>query len=136
MSRATAPIGVSHQGQFPCRDTFRLNLLPGVALSDAIKVKSRQMEQDIKMPNTIHASFAGTLQAYQQSTRHREPLLIIAALLAVYIVAGHVFYESLIHPITILSTLSAVGGRGFVAGVDDCQQNFHDEWAGRKIDLA
>ncbi|HEX4349249.1 MAG TPA: efflux RND transporter permease subunit, partial [Verrucomicrobiae bacterium] len=101
----TAPIAVAHQGQFPSV-TLSFNLVPGMALSDAIK-EINQMEQEIKMPNTIHSNFSGALQAYQQSLA-TEPLLILAALLAVYIVLG-ILYESYIHPITILSTLPSAG---------------------------
>ncbi len=101
----TAPIAVNHQGQFPAV-TLSFNLVPGFALSDAVKA-IQQMEQTIKMPETIHGSFAGTLQAFQQSLG-TEPFLIFAALLAVYIVLG-ILYESYIHPLTILSTLPSAG---------------------------
>ena len=101
----TAPISVSHQGQFPSV-TLSFNLIPGMALSDAVK-EIQQMEQQVKMPNTIHAGFSGTLLAYQQLIIP-EILLIIAALLAVYIVLG-ILYESLIHPLTILSTIPSAG---------------------------
>ena len=101
----TAPIAVNHQGQFPSV-TLSFNLVPGFALSDAVKA-IQQMEQQIKMPETIHGSFAGTLQAFQQSLG-TEPFLILAALIAVYIVLG-MLYESYIHPITILSTLPSAG---------------------------
>jgi multidrug efflux pump subunit AcrB len=102
---ATAPLAVNHQGQFPAV-TFSFNLAPGVALSDAVQVIN-QTEQSIGMPATIHGSFAGTAQAFQTSLAS-EPLLIVAALLAVYIVLG-ILYESYIHPITILSTLPSAG---------------------------
>ncbi|HSY20272.1 MAG TPA: multidrug efflux RND transporter permease subunit [Candidatus Acidoferrales bacterium] len=101
----TAPISVNHQGQFPAV-TLSFNLTPGFALSDAVK-SIQQMEQKIKMPGTIHGNFAGTLQAFQQSLA-TEPFLILAALVAVYIVLG-MLYESYIHPITILSTLPSAG---------------------------
>ncbi|MGA2246310.1 MAG: efflux RND transporter permease subunit [Verrucomicrobiota bacterium] len=101
----TAPIAVNHQGQFPSV-TISFNLVPGMALSDAVR-EINQMEQDEKMPNTIHANFSGALQAYQQSLSS-EPLLILAALFAVYIVLG-ILYESLIHPITIILTLPSAG---------------------------
>jgi NodT family efflux transporter outer membrane factor (OMF) lipoprotein len=101
----TAPIAVNHQGQFPAV-TISFNLVPGFALSDAVK-EIQQMEQQIKMPETVHGSFAGTLQAFQQSLGN-EFFLIIAALLAVYIVLG-ILYESYIHPITILLTLPSAG---------------------------
>jgi multidrug efflux pump len=101
----TAPIAVNHQGQFPAV-TLSFNLVPGVSLSDAVK-EIQQMEQKIKLPETVHGSFAGTLQAFQQSLG-TEPYLILAALFAVYIVLG-ILYESYIHPITILSTLPSAG---------------------------
>jgi multidrug efflux pump subunit AcrB len=101
----TAPIAVNHQGQFPSV-TLSFNLAPGMSLSEAVK-EINQMEQDIKMPNSIHASFSGTLLAYQQSLS-TAIWLILAALLAVYIVLG-ILYESYIHPITILSTLPSAG---------------------------
>jgi multidrug efflux pump subunit AcrB len=86
--------------------TLSFNLAPGVALSDAVKAIN-QTEQSIGMPATIHGSFAGTAQAFQSSLAS-EPMLIVAALLAVYIVLG-ILYESYIHPITILSTLPSAG---------------------------
>jgi multidrug efflux pump len=101
----TAPITVNHQGQFPAV-TLSFNLAPGIALSDAVK-SIQQMEQKIRMPETIHGNFSGTLQAFQQSLA-TEPFLILAALVAVYIVLG-ILYESYIHPITILSTLPSAG---------------------------
>ncbi len=102
---ATAPLAVNHQGQLPAV-TFSFNLASGVALSDAVQAIN-QTEQSIGMPATIHGSFAGTAQAFQTSLAS-EPLLIVAALLAVYIVLG-ILYESYIHPITILSTLPSAG---------------------------
>jgi multidrug efflux pump len=102
---ATAPLAVNHQGQFPSV-TFSFNLAPGVALSDAVQAIN-QTEQSIGMPATIHGSFSGTAQAFQSSLAS-EPLLIVAALLAVYIVLG-ILYESYVHPITILSTLPSAG---------------------------
>ena len=101
----TAPITVSHQGQFPSV-TVSFNLAPGVALSDAVKT-IQEMQQRIGMPGRIHGSFSGTLQAFQTSLA-TEPILIITALLAVYIVLG-ILYESYVHPITILSTLPSAG---------------------------
>ena len=101
----TAPIAVNHQGQFPSV-TLSFNLTPGMSLSQAVQ-EIDQMEQDIKMPNSIHASFSGTLLAYQQSLS-TALWLILAALVAVYIVLG-ILYESFIHPITILSTLPSAG---------------------------
>ncbi len=103
--RTTAPITVSHQGQFPAV-TISFNLAPGMALSDAVKT-IQEMEQTIGMPGRIHGSFSGTLQAFQQSLAS-TPFLILTALAAVYIVLG-ILYESYIHPITILSTLPSAG---------------------------
>jgi multidrug efflux pump len=101
----TAPLAVNHQGQFPSV-TVSFNLAPGVALSDAA-AEIGKMEENMGMPATVHGMFAGTLQAYQASLA-TEPLLIITAILAVYIVLG-ILYESFIHPITILSTLPSAG---------------------------
>jgi len=101
----TAALAVNHQGQFPSV-TVSFNLAPGVALSQA-SAEITQMEERLGMPDTIHAMFSGTLQAYQASLA-TEPLLIVTAILAVYIVLG-ILYESCIHPITILSTLPSAG---------------------------
>jgi len=102
---STAPLAVNHQGQFPAV-TLSFNLAPGLALSDAVS-RIHQMEQSIGMPATITGSFSGTLEAFQASLA-TQPILIIAALMAVYIVLG-ILYESYIHPITILSTLPSAG---------------------------
>jgi multidrug efflux pump subunit AcrB len=104
-------LSVSHQGQFPAV-TLSFNLAPGIALSQAIDAIG-QAQAEIRMPGGIRASFQGTAQAFQQSLAS-EPILILAALLAVYIVLG-VLYESLIHPITILSTLPSAGVGALVA---------------------
>ncbi|HXX43615.1 MAG TPA: multidrug efflux RND transporter permease subunit [Candidatus Acidoferrales bacterium] len=101
----TAALAVNHQGQLPSA-TVSFNLAPGVALSQA-SAEITQMQERLGMPDTIHAMFSGTFQAYQASLA-TEPLLIITAILAVYIVLG-ILYESCIHPITILSTLPSAG---------------------------
>jgi multidrug efflux pump len=101
----TAPLSVNHQSQFPSV-TISFNLAPGVALSDAAGTIN-QMEQKIGMPQSIRGMFSGTLQAFQSSLS-TEPMLIITALLAVYIVLG-ILYESFIHPITIISTIPSAG---------------------------
>src|SRR4029079_14046737 len=101
----TAPIAVNHQGQFPSV-TISFNLGGGMALSDAVS-EIQQMQQRIAIPGTIHGNFSGTAQAFQASLVS-EPFLILAALMAVYIVLG-ILYESYIHPITILSTLPSAG---------------------------
>jgi multidrug efflux pump len=100
-----APLAISHQGQFPST-TISFNLRPGVSLEQALGAIERT-ERDLRVPATIHGSFQGTAQAFQSSLAS-EPLLIMAALIAVYIVLG-VLYESYIHPVTILSTLPSAG---------------------------
>jgi multidrug efflux pump len=102
---ATAPLVVTHQGQFPSI-TLSFNLRPGLALGDAVAAVEEAGSQ-IGLPGTIHGSFQGTAQAFQASLAS-EPLLIAAALVTVYIVLG-VLYESTIHPVTILSTLPSAG---------------------------
>ena len=97
----TTPLQVNHTGLFPSV-TVSFNLGPGYALSDATREIS-EMEQSLGMPATVHGFFSGTAQAYQQSLA-TEKYLVITALLAVYIVLG-ILYESLIHPLTIISTL-------------------------------
>jgi len=97
----TTPISVNHTGLFPSV-TISFNLAPGVSLSTATQ-EIQQMQDRLGTPQTIHGFFAGTLQAFQASLS-TEPMLVITAILAVYIVLG-ILYESLIHPITILSTL-------------------------------
>ncbi len=97
----TTPLSISHTGLFPSV-TVSFNLAPNVSLSDAT-LRISEMQQRLGTPSTIHGFFAGTLLAYQQSLS-TEPMLIVTALLAVYIVLG-ILYESLIHPLTIISTL-------------------------------
>jgi multidrug efflux pump len=98
-------LSVNHQGQFPSV-TISFNLPVGTSLSQAVPV-IEQAEREIGLPLTMHGSFQGTAQAYQDALSS-EPILIAAALITVYIVLG-VLYESLIHPITILSTLPSAG---------------------------
>ena len=95
------PLSVNHTGLFPSV-TVSFNLGTGMALSDATR-EVAEMQQRLNMPPTVRGFFAGTAQAYQASLAS-EPLLIVTALLAVYIVLG-ILYESLVHPITIISTL-------------------------------
>jgi multidrug efflux pump len=97
----TTPLALNHTGLFPSV-TVSFNLAPGVSLSDAT-LKIAEMQQRLGTPSTVHGFFAGTLLAYQQSLG-TEPLLVVTAILAIFIVLG-VLYESLVHPITILSTL-------------------------------
>jgi hydrophobe/amphiphile efflux-1 (HAE1) family protein len=102
---STTALSVSHQGQFPAV-TLSFNLAPSIALGQAVDAINLA-ERDMGLPSSIHPSFAGTAQAFQASLANM-PLLILAALIAVYIVLG-VLYESYIHPITILSTLPSAG---------------------------
>ncbi len=99
------PIGVNHQGAFVAA-TISFNLPPGKSLGDATAAIARA-SASIRMPASIVGSFAGTAATFQQSTSS-EPMLILAALVAVYIVLG-ILYESAVHPITILSTLPSAG---------------------------
>ncbi|HYB62194.1 MAG TPA: multidrug efflux RND transporter permease subunit [Methylomirabilota bacterium] len=101
----TAALSVNHQGQFPSV-TVSFNLAPGVSLGQAAD-EITATEQRMGMPSTIHGMFSGTLEAFQASLQ-TMPYLILTALAAVYIVLG-ILYESLIHPITILSTLPSAG---------------------------
>jgi multidrug efflux pump len=101
----TTALAVNHQGQFP-GITLSFNLAPGVALGDAVAAITAA-EREIGLPASIRATFQGTAQAFQASLAN-EPLLILAALLAVYVVLG-MLYESYIHPLTILSTLPSAG---------------------------
>ncbi len=103
--RDNTSLAVPHQGQFPAT-TISFNLAPGVSLGDAVKV-IQKAEADMRFPAGIHASFTGTAAAFQDSLKN-EPYLILAALVAVYLVLG-MLYESYIHPITILSTLPSAG---------------------------
>ncbi len=96
---------VNHQGQYPAV-TLTFNLAPNVALGNAVTALEKAQAQ-LGMPPSLHATFQGTAQAFQDSLRN-EPYLILAALVAVYIVLG-ILYESLIHPLTILSTLPPAG---------------------------
>src|SRR5262249_51454724 len=101
----TTTLAVNHHGQFPAA-TISFNLAPGASLGAGLQAIEKA-RLDIGMPASIQASFQGTAQAFQASLANM-PLLILAALLAVYNVLG-VDYESYIHPITILSTLPCAG---------------------------
>ncbi len=106
-----AALQVNHQGQYPAI-TLTFNLAPNVALGDAVSALEKA-SREMGMPSGIHASFQGTAQAFQDSIRN-EPLLILAAIVTVYIVLG-ILYESLIHPLTILSTLPPAGAGAILA---------------------
>jgi multidrug efflux pump len=102
---STTPLAVNHQGFFPSV-TLSFNLALGVALGDAVKAV-QAAERGVGLPASIQGSFQGTAQAFQASLAN-QPVLILAALVAVYIVLG-VLYESYMHPLTILSTLPSAG---------------------------
>jgi multidrug efflux pump len=97
----TTPLAINHTGLFPSV-TVSFNLAPNLSLSDAT-ASITQMQKRLGAPSTLQGFFAGTLLAYQQSLS-TEPVLILTALLAVYIVLG-ILYESLVHPLTIISSL-------------------------------
>jgi len=98
---STSPLAVNHTGLFPSV-TVSFNLAPGVSLGQATE-QIDAIQQKLNFPQSIHGQFAGTAQAFKQSLSS-EKYLVITAIFAVYIVLG-ILYESLIHPITILSTL-------------------------------
>jgi multidrug efflux pump len=112
-TQGITPIRLAHQGQFPAT-TLSFNLNEGVALSDAVAAINRA-EIEMGMPASITGKFAGTARAYQEALDN-QPILIGTALLAVYIVLG-MLYESLIHPLTIISTLPSAGVGALVAMV-------------------
>jgi len=98
-------LSIQHQGQFPAV-TLSFNLAPGAALGDAVDAINR-VSASMRLPATITGNFQGTAQAFQSSLKS-QPYLILAALVAVYIILG-MLYESYIHPLTILSTLPSAG---------------------------
>ena len=102
---STTPLAVAHQSQIPSV-TLSFNVAPGVALGDAVS-SIDEVERQAGLPATIQTSYQGAAQAYQDSLS-TEPMLIAAALITVYLVLG-ILYESLIHPITILSTIPSAG---------------------------
>jgi len=112
-TQGITPIRLPHQGQFPAT-TLSFNLAENVPLSEAVSAINRA-EVEMGLPANITGRFAGTAQAYQQALAN-QPILIGAALLAVYIVLG-MLYESLIHPLTIISTLPSAGVGALVAMV-------------------
>jgi multidrug efflux pump len=101
----TAALAITRQGQFPAV-TLSFNLAPGASLGEAV-IAIQAATRQLGLPTSIQGRFQGTAQAFQASLTN-EPLLIAAALVAVYLVLG-VLYESYIHPLTILSTLPSAG---------------------------
>ena len=102
---ANTPLMVNHTGQFPSA-TVSFNLAPGVSLGEAVEAVEAVAE-DLAMPATVQGRFSGTAQMFRASLVD-QPLLILAAILAVYIVLG-ILYESFVHPVTILSTIPSAG---------------------------
>jgi multidrug efflux pump len=109
--RSSTPLAVNHQSQFPAV-TLSFNLRSGASLGDAVDAVDRAA-RGISMPASLHGAFEGTARVFQDSLAN-EPWLIVAALAAVYIVLG-VLYESLVHPLTILSTLPSAGAGAMLA---------------------
>jgi multidrug efflux pump len=105
IEQGTAPLSVSHQGQFAAY-TISFNLNEGVSLSDAKPLIAREMAR-LGVPANVRGSFQGTAKVFQES-QSSQPLLIVLALVTLYIVLG-VLYESYVHPLTILSTLPSAG---------------------------
>ncbi len=103
--RDTAPLSVRHEGQFPAA-TITFNVPPGVAMGTSLAAV-QQAADDLGMPATVHTSTGGNAR-YLQQTVQSEPPLLLAALIAMYIVLG-VLYESLSQPLTIISTLPSAG---------------------------
>jgi multidrug efflux pump subunit AcrB len=118
LERTSAPTSINHQNSFPAV-TISFNLAPGASLGDAVNAIDQAMT-DLGAPATLQGSFQGTAEAFQSSLA-TVPLLILAALAAIYVVLA-ILYESLVHPITILSTLPSAGVGGllilFVFGQD------------------
>ncbi len=105
LKRSSAPLTIAHQGQFPVV-TVSFNVAPGSSLGQAVAAVEKA-KNDLNMPVSLQGSFQGTAEAYQ-GIGSNEAVLILAALLAVYIVLG-ILYESFVHPVTILSTLPSAG---------------------------
>jgi hydrophobe/amphiphile efflux-1 (HAE1) family protein len=100
-----APLVVNHQGQFPSI-TISFNLAPGAAIGEAVSA-IQKVEQELRLPLSLQTSFQGNAQAFGASLQS-TPILIAASLFVIYLILG-ILYESLIHPVTIISTLPAAG---------------------------
>jgi multidrug efflux pump len=105
LERSSAPLSIMHQGQFPA-STITFNLAPGVALGEAARLVE-EAQRAIGMPATVRGEFAGNARVFR-SFQTGQSLLILAALVSIYLVLG-ILYESLIHPLTIISTLPTAG---------------------------
>ena len=105
IEKTLAPLVINHQGSFPAV-TITYNLAPNVTIEAASRAIERAVAE-LHLPDTLHQEFAGDAKAYQRSVG-AQPMVILAALLAIYIILG-VLYESLAHPLTIISTLPSAG---------------------------
>jgi multidrug efflux pump len=105
VEKTLAPLVINHQGQFPAV-TITYNLAPNVPIETASQAIEKAVAE-LHLPDTLHTEFAGDVRVYQRSVGS-QPLVILAALLAIYIILG-VLYESLAHPLTIISTLPSAG---------------------------
>jgi multidrug efflux pump len=105
IEKTLAPLVINHQGQFPSV-TISYNLAPGVTMEGAQDAIEKAVAE-LHLPETLHTEFAGDAKVYQRSVG-AQPMVILAALLAIYIILG-VLYESLAHPLTIISTLPSAG---------------------------
>ena len=101
----SSPLGINHQGPFVVT-TFSFNLAKGISLGQATAAIQAKMAQ-IRVPVSVQGQFAGTAKAFQESLSN-QPLLILAAIVTIYLVLG-MLYESIVHPLTILSTLPSAG---------------------------
>jgi multidrug efflux pump len=110
-TQAPTAASVNHEGT-EVAATISFDLAPGKALSDA-RAAIDEAEAEIALPTNVHGAFAGTALTFQQE-QNEQPMLILAAVIAVYIILG-ILYESLIHPITVLSTLPAAGVGALIA---------------------
>jgi multidrug efflux pump len=110
-TQGITPISLPHAGQFPAT-TISFNLQQGYSLSDAVEAVNKA-EIQIGLPTSVTGHFAGTAQAFQASLSS-QPILILTAILVVYIVLG-ILYESLIHPLTIISTIPSAGLGALIA---------------------
>ena len=105
IEKTLAPLVINHQGSFPAV-TITYNLAPNVPIATASAAIEKAVAE-LHLPDTLHTEFAGDAKAYQRSVG-AQPVVILAALLAIYIILG-VLYESLAHPLTIISTLPSAG---------------------------
>jgi multidrug efflux pump len=111
LTRTNAPLFINHTGQFPSA-TVSFNLVSGVSLGAAVAAVERVVEE-LAMPATVQGRFSGTAQMFRSSLVD-QPLLILAAIVTVYIVLG-ILYESVVHPLTIISTIPSAGLGALVA---------------------